>query len=474
MRKKVRYIIAIFILLLIIITSYNIYKLNMLPINYYLIIVAILASIYILATILLLIKKKKIINIISYILYVILIIISVICIKGSNDIDTFLDEHFDNASDEYTITYYILSKDKLSKNDLSNKTIYYYENTQYIDKALDYISNDINVTYESTKSLDDLIKSNIFLIDYPTYNIELEEGIISVSDYNIIYEFKLTYQEDESDVEVEETEETKGKTKNEDTYNIYIGGYDFSNVRMDFNVLITYNMTTKNMLVTSIPRDYYLTIPGKNVKDTLSTMSPYGVSNNIKAIENLFGIKIDYYLTLETTGLVKLVDTIGGITYCSDKAYITDHALVLGTYDDTQGEHLQVVEGCQSLNGIETLTVARERMNYVTQDIARIQNDAKIMNAILTQMKKPINATRYNSILEAVGDMYKTTIPKTVIQEGVKSLINSSWKITNQYVVGKTYMNTCELSGQYKNVMVPNNKSVSTAKSAIYKLIYTN
>jgi LCP family protein required for cell wall assembly len=446
----------------------------MLPINYYLIIVAILASIYILATILLLIKKKKIINIISYILYVILIIISVICIKGSNDIDTFLDEHFDNASDEYTITYYILSKDKLSKNDLSNKTIYYYENTQYIDKALDYISNDINVTYESTKSLDDLIKSNIFLIDYPTYNIELEEGIISVSDYNIIYEFKLTYQEDESDVEVEETEETKGKTKNEDTYNIYIGGYDFSNVRMDFNVLITYNMTTKNMLVTSIPRDYYLTIPGKNVKDTLSTMSPYGVSNNIKAIENLFGIKIDYYLTLETTGLVKLVDTIGGITYCSDKAYITDHALVLGTYDDTQGEHLQVVEGCQSLNGIETLTVARERMNYVTQDIARIQNDAKIMNAILTQMKKPINATRYNSILEAVGDMYKTTIPKTVIQEGVKSLINSSWKITNQYVVGKTYMNTCELSGQYKNVMVPNNKSVSTAKSAIYKLIYTN
>lgn len=474
MRKKVRYIIAIFILLLIIITSYNIYKLNMLPINYYLIIVAILASIYILATILLLIKKKKIINIISYILYVILIIISVICIKGSNDIDTFLDEHFDNASDEYTITYYILSKDKLSKNDLSNKTIYYYENTQYIDKALDYINNDINVTYESTKSLDDLIKSNIFLIDYPTYNIELEEGIISVSDYNIIYEFKLTYQEDESDVEVEETEETKGKTKNEDTYNIYIGGYDFSNVRMDFNVLITYNMTTKNMLVTSIPRDYYLTIPGKNVKDTLSTMSPYGVSNNIKAIENLFGIKIDYYLTLETTGLVKLVDTIGGITYCSDKAYITDHALVLGTYDDTQGEHLQVVEGCQSLNGIETLTVARERMNYVTQDIARIQNDAKIMNAILTQMKKPINATRYNSILEAVGDMYKTTIPKTVIQEGVKSLINSSWKITNQYVVGKTYMNTCELSGQYKNVMVPNNKSVSTAKSAIYKLIYTN
>jgi LCP family protein required for cell wall assembly len=446
----------------------------MLPINYYLIIVAILASIYILATILLLIKKKKIINIISYILYVILIIISVICIKGSNDIDTFLDEHFDNASDEYTITYYILSKDKLSKNDLSNKTIYYYENTQYIDKALDYISNDINVTYESTKSLDDLIKSNIFLIDYPTYNIELEEGIISVSDYNIIYEFKLTYQEDESDVEVEETEETKGKTKNEDTYNIYIGGYDFSNVRMDFNVLITYNMTTKNMLVTSIPRDYYLTIPGKNVKDTLSTMSPYGVSNNIKAIENLFGIKIDYYLTLETTGLVKLVDTIGGITYCSDKAYITDHALVLGTYDDTQGEHLQVVEGCQSLNGIETLTVARERMNYVTQDIARIQNDAKIMNAILTQMKKPINATRYNSILEAVGDMYKTTIPKTVIQEGVKSLINSSWKITNQYVVGKTYMDTCELSGQYKNVMVPNNKSVSTAKSAIYKLIYTN
>ena len=106
-------------------------------------------------------------------------------------------------------------------------------------------------------------------------------------------------------------------------------------------------------------------------------------------------------------------------------------------------------------------------MVYSTQDIARIHNNAKIMNSILKKMKTPAIATKYTSVLNAVGGMYTTTMPKTVVQEGVQSLLTSRWNIKNVYLTGKTTWGTCELSGAYKLVMHPSQPSVNSAKKAI-------
>lgn len=469
LKKVYKYIISIIFFIPLVILSYNIYKLNFLPMNYYLILNAILLSLSTIANICLFIRRKWT-KVITIIFYIILSAISIIGIKYIGDTNNFLDKNFDNAKDTYDLSYYIISKNSYSKEDLTDKEVYYYEHTSKIEDVIKKINNDLKVNLIAIDSVERLIKSDIFLIDSASFDIQCELGTMKKSDYKVIYEVTMTFEEEknqEVDEGNEEGEKTTTKAKDPDVLNIYIGGYDFSGVRMDFNVLVTLNMRTHKMVVTSIPRDYYLTIPGKGVKDTLSTMSPYGVNNNIRAVEGLLGVKVDYYLIVETTSLVKLVDTIGGITYCSDKAYTTSHALVIGTYDDSQGEHLNVIKGCQHLNGIETLTVARERMAYETQDIARIKNDAKIMNAILDKMKSPTIATKYTSVLNAVGGMYTTTMPKTVVQDGVKSILTSSWSIKNVYLTGKTTWGTIELSGGYKYVMHPSQTSVNSAKQAI-------
>lgn len=468
-KENYKHVITLIFFILIIILSYNIYTLNMLPMKYYILINIILLLMDIIANVCLFIKKKwtKVISIVIYSILSILSIMGSIYIIKTN---SFLDNHFSNNENTYRLTYYIMSKNNYNNDDLNSREVAYYTYTVHIDEALNEYAKSYQSSMIAKDEISEVMESDIFLIESATYHMQIEEQVLNYTDYHIIYEFTLEFSLDESEFLDEPTssdEENNQLTSKKNVINVYVGGYDFSDVRMDFNVLITANMDTHELLITNIPRDYYLTIPGKNVKDTLSTMSPYGVTNNIRAVENLLGVKVDYYLTAKTTSLVSLVDSIGGITYCSDMAYTTDHALVIGTYDDSKGEHLDVKEGCQQLNGIETLTVARERNAFETQDIQRMKNDTAIMKAILNKMKSPNMVMNYPNVLDSVGNMYTTSMPKEIIQNGVKSVLTSNWNVNNQVLTGTTGWGTCGLSGTYKYVMHPTSYVVEDAKKRI-------
>ncbi len=472
LKKKFKYMLLAIPAILFIVLNYKIYALNILPLKYCLIISIICLIIDIILDVTMLIRKKKL-NFISFIFIVLITNICIIGIYYVNHTQKFLDKNFGNNEDSYQLTYYIASKTEYQAQELNDKDVAYYINTPNIDEALENYNKAYSSNMVSVDDIDSLISSDIFLIESATYQILFEDS--SDANYYIIYEFTLSFSldfEENQETEEIETEDGKKLVKDSDAYNIYIGAYDFSNVRMDLNVVVTLNMRTHKLFITNIPRDYYLTIPSKNKKDTLSTMSPYGINNNISAIENMLNIKIDYYLTTKTPGFVKFIDAIDGITYCSSTSFTTSHALVLGTYDDTLGEHLEIKEGCQHLNGIETLTLARERMAFSTQDIARQENNAAIMQDILEKMKSPTIIVKYTSILDAVGEMYTTNIPKNLIQKGVKTILEDNWQISNQVLVGVTSYGTCELSGTYKYVMHPNQASINSAKAAINKIQY--
>ena len=84
----------------------------------------------------------------------------------------------------------------------------------------------------------------------------------------------------------------------------------------------------------------------------------------MKSLEQLLNIKIDYYVKVRTNSLVGVVDTLGGITFCSDKSFYTTHATILDSYDDSTGNKLYVEKGCKNYNGVEILTISRERLAY--------------------------------------------------------------------------------------------------------------
>lgn len=238
-------------------------------------------------------------------------------------------------------------------------------------------------------------------------------------------------------------------------------------------MLVSINKTNNEILLTTIPRDYYITDARVGKKDKLSDMGSRGIETNMSSVAKLFGVKIDYYIKVNTKSLVGIVDAVGGINYCSDMEYTTSHALILDTYDDSLGEKLHVKKGCQWLNGIETLTVARERLAFKTGDNQRQKNNAKIMQAILNKMKTPAMATKFPSVLSAVNGLYTTTIPKDLVTSSVKDLLeNPNWAIKTQSVTGSGGQDYIFFGKTKDYVMYPNYNSVNNAKKKIQGMKY--
>ena len=105
---------------------------------------------------------------------------------------------------------------------------------------------------------------------------------------------------------------------------MYISGIDtagnIDNVsRSDVNMIVTVNPVTKNILLTSIPRDYYVTLADANAQDKLTHSGLTGVDNTMKTVENLLNVKMHFYARVNFSSLVKVVDALGGIDVKSDR-----------------------------------------------------------------------------------------------------------------------------------------------------------
>ncbi len=428
--KIVKIIISLVYVIFSAIFMFKLNSMNIIPNKYLILVLGVVILLNVIASSCLLVKNRwlKIITIIIYLLLTVGYIIGIIYVDKTNN---FIDKTFtNNEIESVKINYLLLSKNDYKDNELYNKDIYYNATDDHIEEALQELNKEITANMKDIKEISKIYEKSIFFITEYTYD-ELQENYgINPNDYKILKKIELEFK-----IEKEEIDKEK-----KDSYNIYLAAKDFSNNRIDLNKIITVNTKTKEILITNVNRFSYLEIEGKG-KNRLSSTGYYGIQYNKKAIEKELGIEIDYYFSVETSGFVELVDAIGGIEYCSDVSYTTTHALVLGTYDDTKGKKLHVKKGCQHFNGIETLTVARERNAFSGWITQRERNATAILEDILIAAKKPSNITRYPKILDAMEGLYKTNIPKETIQEGIKTLLNDKWSIKSQEIDGEYGMN---------------------------------
>ena len=127
-------------------------------------------------------------------------------------------------------------------------------------------------------------------------------------------------------------ENAQSPATNNDVFNIYVSGIDtygpVSSVsRSDVNIIMTVNRKTKKVLLTTTPRDAYVPIAdgGNNQNDKLTHAGIYGVEASIHTLENLYGIKTNYYIRLNFTSFLKLVDLLGGIDVYNDQEFTSLH-----------------------------------------------------------------------------------------------------------------------------------------------------
>lgn len=467
MKNKLNIISLISVIISILLIIF-IVKLGILPEGYLSIAIIIIILVNLLGIIL--INKDKALKIVGIVILVLLFILSSIFIFYLSSTNNFFDKSFENATNTYKTTYYVIcKKDSNYKkiSDLKAKTISYYESEANIDKAITKLNNKVQINKNgysdislmfSDLSIDD---AKAVLISEGAYNLLFDiDKNLSKDNYKVLYRFSVT------------SKMRLKQASKDDVINIFVGGLDFTNTNMDLNMLITINTKSRKILLTSIPRDYYIEVDGYNgKKDTLSYMGALGIDTNVRSVEKLFGIKIDYYLSIKTNSLVSLVDEVGGINYCSEHEYTTTHAMILNSYNDSQGRRLHVKKGCQHLNGIETLTIARERKAFPGSDRQRQINCQNIVVDIFDSMKSINTITNYNKILTSVGNLYETNIPKKVTKNLIKETIsNPNWKIESQVLDGEDTHDYVHMTNLIDWVMYPNIDSVNQAKEKIIEV----
>lgn len=313
------------------------------------------------------------------------------------------------------------------------------------------------------------------------YNGEVDSIVINessrsqITDIDAYKDFdnntRVVYQ---TSYKVENTDKAKAVSNITNTpFNVLIsgsdtrGGFD-ENGRSDVIMVATVNPKTGTVLLTSVPRDFYVTTAcdagdgcQEGALDKITHTGIHGTNTTKRTVEKLLGIEINYTFKVGFDTVTDLVNSVGGIDVYVEPGYAVNSLRCLSGF----GVH----EGVNHLNGEQALAYARERYAYSEGDRQRTKNQQQVLMGIVDKITSPAIVTNYASIMDSMSDTFSTTMSSQEISDLIKYQLNSNpkWKM-EQYMVngtGDTLM--CAELGDAAYVMVPDQSTVTTAKNKI-------
>ena len=256
------------------------------------------------------------------------------------------------------------------------------------------------------------------------------------------------------------------KVSKNKAFNIYVSGIDtygpISSVsRSDVNILMTVNRDTKKILLTTTPRDSYVPIAdgGNNQKDKLTHAGIYGVDSSIHTLENLYGVDINYYVRLNFTSFLKLIDLLGGVDVYNDQDFTSLH----GKF------HFPV--GNVHLDSEQALGFVRERYSLADGDRDRGRNQQKVIVAVIQKLTSTEALKNYDNIIKGLQDSLQTNMPLETMMDLINTQLDSGgqYKVNSQDLkgTGRTDLPSYAMPDSNLYMMEIDESSLAAAKAAI-------
>lgn len=250
----------------------------------------------------------------------------------------------------------------------------------------------------------------------------------------------------------------------EKPFNVYISGMDTTGdinkekARSDVNMIATVNPKTHHVLLTSIPRDYRVTLQN-GATDKLTHTGMMGIKETIADVEALTGLEINYYVKVNYSTLKDLVNSIGGIDVVSEHEFTS----YIGRFHFVQGKN--------HMDGAQALAFARERQAFRDGDVQRVKNQQLVMDAIVRKMTHSRTLmTKYNKILNYIAP----TMEMNFTDDEVKGLVkfqlkeNPNWTFESSTITGFDSSERVFSGGSTPvYVMAPDKESVKAAAERV-------
>lgn len=278
------------------------------------------------------------------------------------------------------------------------------------------------------------------------------QAMVLNSSYSSLLE--LSYNDYESNLKtiytykIKKAIEDTAKTTDKNVFNIYISGIDTSGAvstvsRSDVNLILTVNMNTHKILMTTTPRDSYVRIPdgGADQYDKLTHAGIYGIETSVKTLENLYDIPINYYARLNFTSFVKLINALGGVTVYNDQAFTSLH----GNYNFGVGN-------INLTSGEEALGFVRERYSLEHGDYDRGNNQLKVIQAVVEKLTSFQSVSNYSDVISTLQDSIQTNMPLNTMM----SLVNEQLDSGKIFIFSSQEVTGTGSTGQLTSYAMPN------------------
>ena len=224
---------------------------------------------------------------------------------------------------------------------------------------------------------------------------------------------------------------------NRDVYSVYISGIDVygeveQSSRSDVNLIGTMNPMTGQALLTTTPRDYYVEIPGvtNGEKDKLTHAGNYGIETSMATLESIYDEPIDFFIRVNFTSFIDIVNTLGGVTVYSDIAFTTSAEA---------GVEVAIQEGENHLNGEEALAFARERYNLSDGDVQRGKNQQRMLEAIIREIMSPMTVFKLSDLLECIAGEVETNMTTSQLQQCSRGVLGNASTMNLYSVAAEGY-----------------------------------
>ena len=264
----------------------------------------------------------------------------------------------------------------------------------------------------------------------------------------------------------EKKQHTVSEKKGE-VYTIYVSGIDnrggiVEKSRSDVNIIVTVNTATRQLLLVSTPRDYYVPLSISNgVPDKLTHAGIYGINVCMDTLGMLYDIDINYFVRLNFDGFINIIDALGGITINSDYEFTSKN---VAGYHFNKGENF--------VNGEQALAFARERYAFSEGDRQRGKNQMVVIKGVVDKALSPELLKNYSSILSSVQGCFETNISYEEIARLLQQQLadGGSWNVVSYSVDGTGDTQKPYSMSQNAYVMVPDYSTVDHAKELMQKV----
>ena len=165
-------------------------------------------------------------------------------------------------------------------------------------------------------------------------------------------------------------------------------GHDIS-FNSDTMMLIHLSADHTKVTVVSFPRDSWVSIPGHGMNKINAAYGLGGPKLMVQTVEQATGLTINDYIEVNFLGFVQVIDALGGVDICLPQAL------------DDSASGLNLPAGKQHVDGITALKYARDRHSFASEDLARIDNQQRLLASLLNEaisggtLANPLRLSRF-------------------------------------------------------------------------------